>query len=227
LPLPRLGLPLPTLGLPLLNHRPPAVDVEPQRNRTPPDGRDGRRGRRGAPVVTYLVPGLGWMSGPVVVGAADNRQLGADVAVTQTPAAPHVVERRPAPAAASTGSVRLEVAHNGDVQLYVDGYYYGTLDEVGSEVELPAGPHTMEMRASGAEPLRVDVHVTANRSITYRGTITGSGTAPRPATPGTPAAAATRRPLYVIPGCYAGDVPPADLTLPPNCDTSRTIVLDR
>jgi hypothetical protein len=46
--------------------------------------------------------------------------------------------------------------------------------------------------------------------------------APRPAEPTAPPYVPTGdRTLYVIPGCYVGNVPPKDVKLPANCDLSK------
>jgi hypothetical protein len=46
--------------------------------------------------------------------------------------------------------------------------------------------------------------------------------APRPAEPAPPPYVPTGdRTLYVIPGCYVGNVPPKDVKLPANCDLSK------
>lgn len=56
-------------------------------------------------------------------------------------------------------------------QVFVDGVFVGTVEEAGSPlagVRLEAGPHHIEFRAPGYEPLTVDVMIGADRTITYR-----------------------------------------------------------
>ncbi len=44
---------------------------------------------------------------------------------------------------------------------------------------------------------------------------------PPPREPEPPFVPTGDRTLYVIPGCYVGNVPPADVKLPANCDLSK------
>ena len=114
--------------------------------------------------------------------------------------------------------MRLELQPTAGLQLFVDGYYVGTLDDVHGELELEAGAHTIEIRASGYETLTFDVKITPGRSISYRGTLKPTDAADAPAP--TPVAPTT---FYYIPGCYMGNVPPEEVALPPNCDLSRLV----
>jgi hypothetical protein len=120
------------------------------------------------------------------------------------------------------------------LQLFVDGYYVGMLDDYNGELEMEAGSHHLQIRAPGYESLELDVQVVAQTSISYRGALkkleeaaavtAPSSPAPPPAAPTTisPPAPTT---VYVIPGCYAGNVPPKDAGLPATCDQSATITL--
>ena len=70
---------------------------------------------------------------------------------------------------AYTGSVRLKVKPR-DAEVLVDGYYVGTVDDfdgVFQSLKLEPGPASIEVRAPGFEPLRLDVRVLAGRKITY------------------------------------------------------------
>jgi len=54
----------------------------------------------------------------------------------------------------------------------VDGYYAGQVDDfdgVIQRLELESGPHRIEIRAVGFEPLVVEVRVQPGRTITYHG----------------------------------------------------------
>jgi hypothetical protein len=204
LPLPPIGLPLPAIGLPL----PPIGFGElPANIERPPShvAGEGRRRRSGGTLV-YFVPSFGW-GYPAAAGLPGMSS------------APPEKKR-------ASGRVRLELKPDVDTQIYVDGYYIGTLDDVASEVTLDAGPHHVELRADGYESLEVDVQVSADRPITYRGTLQLLDAAPTPvpqAAPSTevpPPAPAT---IYAIPGCYVGNVPPHDAGLPAGCDERRAI----
>jgi hypothetical protein len=118
-----------------------------------------------------------------------------------------------------TGRVRLEIEPAGSHQLYVDGYYMGTLTDLNGEVEVEPGAHAIEVRAIGYETLRVDLKIVSDRSITYRGVL--KSTAVAPPAPAAPSAASTPTTIYAIPGCYIGNVHPKDAGLPASCDMSR------
>jgi hypothetical protein len=218
--LPPIGLPLPPIGLPL-----PPIGLSPAtdpHSRTggnrPPRGLDNqqlglgsRRPFRSQPTVVYFVPTIGW---GYPFGA---QTLGASVPGTPTP------DRR---YERLTGSVRLDVQPAGMLQFYVDGYYVGTANDTNGELELEAGPHTIEIRAPGYETLSFDVRITAQRLITYRGALTPMQPPtdpvqdPNPPQPETPAPPTT---IYFIPGCYLGNVPPEKVALPADCDLSKLI----
>jgi hypothetical protein len=68
------------------------------------------------------------------------------------------------------GGVRIDVPQR-DAEVLVDGYYVGVVDEFDGafqQVNLEPGPHTIEVRAEGFEPVRFDVNVEPGRTITYR-----------------------------------------------------------
>jgi hypothetical protein len=55
--------------------------------------------------------------------------------------------------------------------VYVDGSYVGSVDDFSGyyhHLDLPAGPHAIELVADAYEPLLVDVMVTPGRTTTYR-----------------------------------------------------------
>ena len=222
LPLPAIGLPLPSIGLPLsaiglppfgrgrlasadgvpgdFTDRRPAFEARHHGRRS-----GGSVGRSSARTVFLFLPVVG-RSHPEVM----TRPASASEGAAQTP---------------EVGHVRLDLQPGVVPQIYVDGYFVGTLDDVGGELALDAGPHTLELRADGYEVLEVAVDVTAGRSITYRGRL-------RPTVAAAPAStAAVQAPVkapplppstfYVIPGCYLGNVPPQDVGLPAGCDGRR------
>jgi hypothetical protein len=209
LPLPQIGLPLAPIGLPSTTAREPrGVDV-------PPRGIDNgqRRGHRNGHArsnrsVVYLVPAYGWPYGYPAV----------DVPAAPNPPSDPQQYREQGPL---TGRLRLEVEPEG-VELYVDGYYAGTPGDFGGELEVEAGLHRIEMRAPGFETLELDVRIAPGRSITYRRALqrVQEKLPPAPASQ-PPAAAPPSKPVYFIPGCYLGNVPPKDVKLPATCDMSR------
>ena len=114
------------------------------------------------------------------------------------------------------GYLRLRVQPR-TADVYVDGEYAGVVDDFGGTTQrlLPAGPHRVEISASGYAPITVDVRIPANDTVTFTHTLERG--APRP----TPAPAAEpvipHKPTYVVPRCYIGDVPPRPGDLPEGC----------
>jgi hypothetical protein len=220
--LPPIGLPLPEIGLPLppLGPAPPSgptptdrtVGGGPRRGRG--DGRPPYRGRggRGRPGVVYVVPAYPYpwfdVYGSPVPGAAVEPP-------TTAPAAPVV----------PAGSLWLDLQPVAPTQVFVDGVFVGSADDHGQELVLEAGAHQIELREPGYEPLRFDVRIEAGQAITYRGRLERSATA-GPAEPAVPSPAIPRKPFYMIPGCYLGDVPPTQAKLPPTCDPARAVVVE-
>lgn len=220
-PLPAIGLPLPEIGLPLPEiGLPPAIDAHPRVRRDHPSRMIE------APTVIYLVPGYyAW-------GYPNRVHAFAPTAASRKASSSH---RKQKPV---TGSLRLDVEPSSVLQVYVDGYYVGTPDDLNGELELEAGPHKIEIRAQGYEPLSFDVKIVAARSITYRGVLTPIEAGRKPGTtavtphadpvqtglkPDATTAPATPTTFYLIPGCYVGNVPPKDARLPATCDQSRVI----
>lgn len=118
-----------------------------------------------------------------------------------------------------TGFLRLEVEPAGLLQIYVDGVFIGTPSDLGDDLELRSGPHRIEIRAPGYEPLTFDVRIEVDRGITYRGELKPFDVAPVEVVP-MPAPTGSRT-LYVIPGCYLGNVLPEASRLPAGCDISK------
>lgn len=211
-PLPRIGFPLPRIGLPLPAIGFPPADVSPRRGA---DNHPVPVRRQHHPSVIYFVPVYGWpylYQAPTANASPAFPDGSATVAKPQPP----------------TGRLHLDIEPRGDQQLYVDGYFVGTLSDVGAEVELESGRHAIEIHASGYETLHVDVNIAPGRSITYRETLKASDAKAAPevavATP-TPVARATPMTLYTIPGCYIGNVLPQDGELPASCDLGRLITI--
>lgn len=219
LPLPSIGLPLPSIGLPLpatglppiattANTAPPAAG----QNADPasPGHHTGRRNFAGPgmyPFPVYLPAGVGTAAPGTLAGAGTS--VGA-------------AKASPSGAADAAGRLMLDVTPKSAAQVYVDGYYVGTPEDYPEGLELPAGPHALEVRGAGAVPATASVQVPAGRAITYRTTLESRGAErasppvdDRPTT--SPAPAATPTVFYLIPGCYLGNVLPDERSIPEGC----------
>jgi hypothetical protein len=68
------------------------------------------------------------------------------------------------------GGVRIDLSER-DAEVYVDGYYAGIVDDFDGAIQhldLEPGPHRIEIRADGFDPVAFDVNVEPGRTITYR-----------------------------------------------------------
>ncbi len=73
----------------------------------------------------------------------------------------------------TSGGVRLDLPQL-DAEVYVDGYYAGIVDDFDGafqEVPLEPGPHRIEVRSQGFEPISFEVNSQPGRTITYRATL--------------------------------------------------------
>lgn len=69
----------------------------------------------------------------------------------------------------ASGTLRLNVRPSS-AQLYVDGFYVGTIEEfAGPGLALPPGWHRLEFRATGYVTPAVNVTIDADRTTTYEG----------------------------------------------------------
>jgi hypothetical protein len=127
------------------------------------------------------------------------------------------------PSAPAIGWLRLALAPT-NAQVFVDGYYVGTVDDVNARhgLQLDAGAHRIRFVAPQHQPLTVDVQIAPNDTVTYRGTLEPAMPTPPPA----PRAAGPPAPMYMIPNCYLGNVPPRASRLPAGCDVKRVQVLN-
>ncbi|OFW30560.1 MAG: hypothetical protein A3H97_05690 [Acidobacteria bacterium RIFCSPLOWO2_02_FULL_65_29] len=76
------------------------------------------------------------------------------------------------------GQLRLKIAPR-DAQVFVDGYFAGIVDEFDGfwqRLHIEPGPHRIEVRADGYEPLGFEIRILPGRTITYAGEL-------RPLTP--------------------------------------------
>jgi hypothetical protein len=70
---------------------------------------------------------------------------------------------------ATYGSVKIHDAPR-DAQVFVDGYYVGIVDDFNGtfqRLDLPAGPHRIEIRATDRPPIQFDVRIEPGQMITY------------------------------------------------------------
>lgn len=217
LPLPAIGLPLSPIGLPLPSLGfPPRLDE--QANHTPrkrvPVRRPRSRSHGRQPSVVYVVPPYGWGSWQWGAGAVTSNVPGVVVE-------PEQVSR--------AGVLQLDVQPAASFQLFVDNYFVGTSNDIGSTLELEAGPHRVEIRAAGFKPHIFDTRVTAGRTMTYQAELdplideTPVAAEPDPAAADPPPTDVALEPttIYFIPGCYLGNLPPEKVKLPAGCDLSR------
>src|SRR5262249_46723511 len=123
-------------------------------------------------------------------------------------------ESLPQAAPTATGMVRLLVTPDS-AQVFVDSYYVATIADLGPTrvLTLATGPHPLVFRTAVYTPLTVDLQVTAHDVITYRGDLERRAPAP----PVRPAGVSTN-PIYVIPNCYLGNIPPRPSRLPAGCN---------
>jgi hypothetical protein len=69
------------------------------------------------------------------------------------------------------GGLRLRVRPS-NAEVFVDGYFAGVVDEfdnVFQRLRIESGPHRIEIREDGYEPLTFEVRILPDRTITYRG----------------------------------------------------------
>ena len=197
LPLPSIGLPHPPTGLPPL-----AAPARPNGVQHIRRAAAGRYGSRRLASAVYIVP--------AIVGSV-------------SPFAPDVsVATDPVPAG---GGLRVEVPAGVFGQVYLDGYYVGTTEDLGRAMDVTTGRHSIEIRADGYQPVQDDVAVAPGRSVTYRGLLTLVPESPAAASAPPAVEAARPKTFYVIPGCYVGDALPEESTVPAGCDPHSAIAV--
>jgi hypothetical protein len=109
-------------------------------------------------------------------------------------------------------------------EVYVDGYYIGTVADLAAGRALPEGPYRLELRASGFDTVTTDVRILAGETITFNRFLTRTPVAPPP-TVARVVPPAPAKPFYVIRGCYAGSTHPKDVKLPAGCDVKNVRVV--
>jgi hypothetical protein len=172
-----------------------------------------RSGRNDNPTIVYVVPPYRFFPNAIPTTTP--------YVVTPPPPAPVIAAPEPPPARA--GFLRLDVEPKDAIQIYVDGVYVGTPADLGDEFDLAPGTRRIEVRARGYKTLIFDAEIAENRSITYRGSLERDTAAPQPpASPKPPVVVPTgSKVMYLIPGCYLGNVSPKEVVLPAGCDLSK------
>jgi PEGA domain len=69
------------------------------------------------------------------------------------------------------GRLRLKVKPK-EAEVFVDGYFAGIVDDfdgVFQRLHIETGPHRIELRADGYEPLSFEVNIEPGRTLTYKG----------------------------------------------------------
>ena len=69
------------------------------------------------------------------------------------------------------GSLKLKVKPR-QAEVYVDGYFAGAVDDYDGafqRLQLDPGPHRIEIRLDGYEPLSFDVRIDSGHTVTYKG----------------------------------------------------------
>jgi hypothetical protein len=233
-PLPPIGAPLPPIGLSGTEPVRPMRAVLPHR---PPNS--GHRGApySGVPIYGAFYPVFYPIYYPVdakVDSTSSSPGLPGSLAPGQ-PTAPTFEQ--------TLGLLRLEVDPTAGQQIFVDGSYVGTPDDLDGDLALEAGVHVIELQAAGFDSARIPVRIVAGRTTTYRGSLqssarrsdaTGQAATARSAdtsktTEPAPSSSDVSAPPtrgYYIPGCYLGNVPPEDVALPEGCDAKRVVIVN-
>ncbi len=129
--------------------------------------------------------------------------------------------------AAFGGFLRVDVPPGVVGQVYLDGYYVGTTEDLNRAMDVTSGRHSIEIRADGYQPAQDDIAVAAGRSVTYRGLLTRAPEPPAPVSVSAAVESTRPKTFYVIPGCYVGDVLPDESNVPAGCDPQRAIAVRR
>ncbi|MGE0811748.1 MAG: hypothetical protein AB7O93_00310 [Vicinamibacterales bacterium] len=213
-PRPPAGWSLPPIGLPLPDITP---TLAPLGLPTPADGprQEHERAPRGP---RHVAGSRGW--GPR--SSSVIYVVPAYLAESQPEAAPPPATAEPLPE--PTGTLWLDVEPRA-AEVHVDGALVGTTLDLGGALALPAGLHRVELRADGYDSMDVSVRVEAAGAVTLRRVLQPQGTPAPP--PAAPSASITRKPFYLVPGCYLGDVPPEEAGLPARCDLTKTVIVRR
>lgn len=117
----------------------------------------------------------------------------------------------------TTGVLRLEITPATGLQYYIDGMFFGSSSELGTQFDVNAGARRIEIRAPGYKPVIFDARFVPGGTVTRRGALEpleDVATLPR---------ATGSRTMYVIPGCFMGNTRPEPSALPKGCDIGRMV----
>ena len=206
--LPTIGLGLPSIGLGL-----PAIGLLPQNMGTQPLNPRAARVGRGARRPGGIYGGAGYGYGYAYPVGGYYGAATPGVIVSSEP------EPQPEPPPA-VGGLRLEVEPSDLVQVFVDGVFIGSPREIGNEIALEPGTRRIELRAQGYKTVVFSAQIFENRTIVYRATLEKDQMVMEPPPVQLPQPTGSRT-LYVIPGCYLGNVAPQEIRLPPGCDIGK------
>lgn len=185
--------------------RPPASDIN--RNKQHDNRYRGQRFNNGG--VVYVMPSYPYFEDATTTG------------VTLPPPAATVIAR-PAPASPppdpAVGFLYLYVEPRLQLQIYVDDVFIGTPADLGDELRLSAGTRRVELRARGYKTLTFSAEIVENRSINFRGTLERDPSAPSTEAVTAPPIISGQTTMYMIRGCYLGNVAPKASELRPGCD---------
>jgi hypothetical protein len=152
--------------------------------------------------------GYGYGYGAAPLYTLENVNTGAPSA--EAPFAPGVVE--------SVGRLFIDT-EPGTAQVFVDGIAVGAVaDFRGVGILLTEGSRHVELRSPGYESAVFDVTIASSQPAVHRGDLMPVRTAAGPAAPVIRRGSDT---FYVIPGCYLGNKPPREVSLPRGCDIAK------
>jgi hypothetical protein len=107
----------------------------------------------------------------------------------------------------------------GTAQVVVDGIPVGAVASFrGVGMLLTEGVRHVELHSPGYESAVFDVTIASNQPAVHRGDLMPARTAAGPAAPVIRRGSDT---LYVIPGCYLGNLPPRAVSVPRGCDIAK------
>ena len=214
--LPSFGAPLPTFDLPKIDSSFRIRGLPSGRSSQHPRGHN-RQGGYGYGF-QYPLTSFVYVMPPYYMDGYASPPIDEPAVLTSMPVAAQSASPIPRSAPRPPmGWLRLELDNAAaGAQLYVNGYFVGTTEDVNDELGLEPGPHQIEIRSAGSPSIHFDVQIVDGRTITYRAAferLPGSVAAP-----GAPYSAPT---IYFIPGCYLGNVTPQQANLPAGCDIAR------
>jgi hypothetical protein len=134
------------------------------------------------------------------------------------PEADYVEQPAPEPPPSVTwGLLRLDITPMTGLLYYIDGEYFGSSADLGTQFEVTAGGRRVEVRAQGYKALAFNTRITPGETATFRGglePLQAEAAIARPA--GNPT-------MFIIPGCYMGNARPNPATLRQGCDVQKMI----